>query len=114
MRRKVTNRNIVTADPIYDSIKVSKLINRIMEEGKKNAARKIVYGALDVIKEKNKVDNPMEIFELAIRNASPTVEVRSRRVGGANYQVPHEVRPERRITLAMRWIIESAKSKKGS
>lgn len=84
-----------------------------MEEGKKNAARSIVYGALDFIKEKTKNDNPVEIFETALKNAGPTLEVRSRRIGGANYQVPREVRPERRQALAMRWIIDAARSKKG-
>jgi small subunit ribosomal protein S7 len=114
MRRKVTNRNIVGPDMTYDSVKVSKLINQIMQEGKKNTARKIVYGALNEIKEKAKVENPMEIFELAIKNTSPVMEVRSRRVGGANYQVPIEVRPERRLALSIRWIIDAAQSKKGS
>ena len=84
-----------------------------MEEGKKNAARSIVYGALDFIKEKTKNDTPIEVFEMALKNAGPTLEVRSRRIGGANYQVPREVRPERRQALAMRWIIDAARSKKG-
>lgn len=113
MRRKVKNRNIPRPDLVYNSDKVSKFINYVMEEGKKNTARKIVYGAFDVIKEKQKVDNPLEVFETAIRNASPAMEVRSRRVGGANYQVPREVRPERKQSLAFRWIIDAAASKKG-
>ena len=83
-----------------------------MERGKKNTARKIVYGAFDAVKEEAKTD-PLEVFEAALKNAGPTMEVRSRRVGGANYQIPREVRPERRQALGMRWIIEAAKGKKG-
>ncbi len=113
MRRKVKNRNYPKPDFVYDSTKISKFMNCIMEEGKKNAARSIVYGALDFIKEKTKNDTPIEVFETALKNAGPTLEVRSRRIGGANYQVPREVRPERRQALAMRWIIEAARSKKG-
>ena len=83
-----------------------------MERGKKNAARKIVYGAFDIIKEDTKKE-PLEVYELALTNVGPLTEIRSRRVGGANYQVPHEVRPERRLALALRWMIEAAKNKKG-
>ena len=114
MRRKVKNRNEVGPDMVYNSVKVEKFINYVMERGKKNTARKIVYGSFDVIKEKTNTKNPLEVFDLALKNAGPTVEVRSRRVGGANYQVPREVRQERRLALAMRWILSSAKSKKGS
>jgi len=113
MRRKVKNRNIVTAEAKFNSEAVGKFINYCMWSGKKETARRVVYGALDVIKEKAKTENPMEIFDTALKNAGPTVEVRSRRVGGANYQVPREVRPERRSFLAMRWIIDAARSKKG-
>lgn len=113
MRRKVRNRNIAEPDLVYNSEKVGKFINYVMKSGKKSAARKIVYGALDVIKEKQKVADPIEIFENAIRNVSPGMEVRSRRVGGANYQVPREVRPERKQALAFRWLIQAASSKKG-
>lgn len=113
MRRKVKNRNYPKPDFVYNSTKISKFTNCIMERGKKNAARSIVYGALDLVKEKTKSDNPFEVFENALKNAGPTLEVRSRRIGGANYQVPREVRPERRQALAMRWIIEAARSKKG-
>ncbi len=114
MRRKVKNRNMVSPDTIYQSEKISKFINSIMVSGKKNAARNIVYKAMDVIKEKAKVEDPMLVFNEAMNNVSPAMEVRSRRVGGANYQVPREVRPERKQALAIRWIIESARSKKGS
>jgi small subunit ribosomal protein S7 len=113
MRHKVTNRNIPKADIQYNSTRVEKFINCIMWEGKKETARGIVYGAFDIIKEKTGSD-ALEVFELALRNAGPLTEVRSRRVGGANYQVPREVRPERRLALAIRWIIEAARSKKGA
>ncbi len=112
MRHKVTNRNIPVADSIYNSAKVSKLINYVMLAGKKDAARKIVYKCFDLIKEKTNQD-PIEVLETALKNAGPVAEVRSRRVGGANYQVPREVRPERRLALAMRWIKEEARNKKG-
>jgi len=112
MRRKVTNRNIVTPDSTYDSVKVGKLINYVMDSGKKNAARSIVYGAFDVIKEKTTTD-PVEVFETALKNTGPTMEVRSRRVGGANYQIPREVRPERRLYLSLKWLIDAARAKKG-
>jgi len=91
---------------------VAQLINYVMERGKKNVARRIVYQALDVVKTKGAGD-PREILEMAIQNVGPQLEVRSRRVGGANYQVPHEVRPERRLALALRWIIGAAKGKSG-
>lgn len=114
MRRKITNRNIVEPDIIYNSQKLAKFINNIMLNGKKETARKSVYKAFDIIKEKTGNPNPLEIFDTAIKNASPMVEVRSRRIGGANYQVPREVRPERRTALAMRWIITAARGKKGA
>ncbi|OHA86974.1 MAG: 30S ribosomal protein S7 [Candidatus Zambryskibacteria bacterium RIFCSPLOWO2_01_FULL_39_39] len=113
MRGAVKNRNIAGPDIIFNSQKVEKFINYVMQEGKKNTARKIVYTAFDLIKEKAKVENPMEVFDTALKNAGPTMEVRSRRVGGANYQVPREVRPERRTYLSMKWIIDAAKNKKG-
>ncbi|KKT36874.1 MAG: 30S ribosomal protein S7 [Candidatus Nomurabacteria bacterium GW2011_GWB1_44_12] len=89
MRRKVKNRNIPGEDLVYNSTKVAKLINYIMERGKKNTARAIVYEAFDIIKEKKKDLEPLEVFELALKNTGPLMEIRSRRVGGANYQVPH-------------------------
>ncbi len=113
MRRKVKNRNIVGPDISFNSTKVEKFINYCMEQGKKNAARKIVYGAFDLIKKDAKVESPIEVFDTALKNTGPTVEVRSRRVGGANYQVPREVRPERRMYLSMKWIIDAARNKKG-
>ncbi len=112
MRRKVTNRNIVKPDLTYNSATLGKFINYMMWSGKKSVAEKIVYGALDIIKEKTGKE-PLEIFDEAVRNASPAIEVRSRRIGGANYQVPREVRPERRQSLAFRWIRDAARAKKG-
>ncbi len=113
MRRKVNNRNMPGPDPLYNSERLQKFINNVMWDGKKTAASKVVYGAFDIIKEKTANPNPIEIFDLAIKNASPVMEVRSRRIGGANYQVPREVRPERRLALATRWIIGAARSGKG-
>jgi len=112
MRRPTKKIERLSPDHQYQSLKVEKLINYIMERGKKNVARTLVYKAFALVKEKTK-EEPLEIFETALRNVSPQVEVRSRRVGGANYQVPHEVRPERKQALAFRWIIEAAKGKKG-
>ena len=98
----------------YGSVEVERLINYIMLRGQKETSRKIVYGAFDEIKNaKEGGGDPVEIFETAVRNAGPQMEVRSRRVGGANYQVPREVRPERRLALALRWLIASARSQKG-
>jgi small subunit ribosomal protein S7 len=114
MRYKITNRNIPKPDIKFGSARLEKFINCIMWAGKKETARAIVYGAFDIIKEKTGNDQPLEIFELALKNAGPLTEVRSRRIGGANYQVPREVRPERRLALAIRWIIEAARSKKGA
>lgn len=104
---------MVKPDRTYQSEKLSKFINHIMLHGKKETARKIVYGALEEIKKTEKVENPIETFDLALKNAGPQMEVRSRRVGGANYQVPREVRPERRQFLAMTWIIDATNAKKG-
>ena len=114
MRHKVNNRNIPKPDNQYDSVRVEKFMNCIMWDGKKETARGIVYGAFEIIKEKTGNDKPLEVFELALKNAGPLTEVRSRRIGGANYQVPREVRPERRLALAIRWIIEASRSKKGA
>ncbi len=98
---------------MYNSARLQKFMNNIMWDGKKTTATKVVYDAFDIIKEKTGNPNPLEVFDTAMRNASPVMEVRSRRIGGANYQVPREVRPERRIALATRWIIGAARSGKG-
>ena len=113
MRRKVKNRNIVGADFMYNSVKLEKFINYVMWSGKKETSRKIMYQAFEVIKEKTGNPNPLEIFDLAMKNAGPLTEVRSKRIGGANYQVPREVRAERRLALAMRWIRDAARKGKG-
>ena len=113
MRRKVTNKNIVRPDYVYNSEKLEKFINYIMWSGKKETARKVMYMAFEVIKEKTGNPNPLEVFDLALKNAGPLTEVRSKRIGGANYQVPREVRPERRLALSMRWIRDAARGGKG-
>ena len=110
-RGKYEKRKIL-ADPVYNSIVVEKFINHIMKRGQKNTARKIVYGAFNVLKEKTKKE-PLEVFEKAIENASPLLEVRPKRIGGATYQVPREVQGDRKMALATRWIINGARSRKG-
>jgi len=112
MPRKKKEKRIIPPDPLYNNITVSKFVNYIMRKGKKEKARKIVYGAFKVIKTKTQKD-PLEVFELAIKNASPLLETRPRRIGGATYQVPREVKSERKLILAFRWIIQGAKTKKG-
>lgn len=97
----------------FNSTKVEKFINSVMWDGKKSTARKVVYDAFDIIQEKTKVESPLEVFEEALRNVGPAMEIRSRRVGGANYQVPREVRPERKQALAYRWILAAARARKG-
>jgi small subunit ribosomal protein S7 len=109
-RRAEIQPRPVDADPVYSSRLVSQLVNRVMLDGKKSTAEKIVYGALDIIKSKSNKD-PIEVFGQAVQNVKPVVEVKSRRVGGANYQVPVEVRPVRRVALAMRWIREAAQKR---
>jgi small subunit ribosomal protein S7 len=100
----------VLPDPVFNKIMVSKLVNYIMCKGKKSVAEKIVYGAFDVIKEKIKAD-PIEVFDQAMVNVRPSVEVRSRRIGGATYQVPMEVRDVRSVALALRWIVNSSQGR---
>jgi len=118
MRRPIKNKKQVVADREYNSVNVAKLINYIMLDGKKNVARKVVYGAFDIIKNTKDEDgkgnlDAIMVFDTALANVRPSMEVRSRRVGGANYQVPVEVRKERQLSLALRWIIAAAKAKKG-
>lgn len=98
----------VLPDPVYHSKTVTKFINKVMLSGKKSVAQRVVYDAFDAIREKTGKD-PLEVFETALRNVMPTLEVRARRVGGANYQVPVEVRPERRQTLGIRWLVNYAR-----
>lgn len=112
MRRRVKNRNIVKPDYKFGSLAIEKFVNYVMKGGKKSVARKIVYSSLGEIAKQTKKD-AFQIFEQAIKNTTPLLEVRSRRVGGANYQVPREVAPNRGMSLSMRWIIRAAESKKG-
>ena len=102
-RKGNTPKRTVLPDPVYNDVVVSKLINNIMLDGKKGVAQKIVYGAFDIIAEKTG-NNPLEVFEQAMENVMPVLEVKARRVGGATYQVPMEVRAERRQTLGLRWL----------
>ena len=112
MRRATKIKKHSVPDYKYKDPLVGKFINYIMRQGKKSVAQKVVYKAFDIIKEKTKSD-PLALFEKAIRNVSPSLEVKSKRVGGANYQVPQPVRAERKIQLTFRWIIKAANSKKG-
>jgi small subunit ribosomal protein S7 len=112
MRRKKKQKREIAEDPVYNSVTVEKFINHVMEKGKKTKARKIVYDAFEIIKQKTQKE-PLEIFDLAIANASPFLEIKPKRIGGATYQVPREVRGDRKLTLATRWIIKAAQSKKG-
>jgi small subunit ribosomal protein S7 len=112
MRRKKKVKRTILPDPLYNNILVSKFINHVMKRGKKEKARKIVYQAFEIIKEKTKKE-PLEVFQKALENVRPLVEVTPRRIGGATYQVPKEVPIERGQFLAMKWILEAARSKKG-
>ena len=113
MRRTHKPTSRLIPDLAFQSLEVEKFINYVMERGKKNLARTIVYRAFEIIQTKTKTD-PVEIFKSAVKNVAPQMEVRSRRVGGANYQVPHEVREERKLALALRWILGSARARSGS
>ncbi len=112
MRRKRNYKRDHGPDSVYDSVAVGRFINYVMEGGKKSVAEKVVYDAMDLIAKKTK-EAPLTVFEKALDNVTPSMEVKSRRIGGANYQIPMEVRPERKFFLASNWIIEAAKSKKG-
>jgi small subunit ribosomal protein S7 len=111
VRRKQKAKKPILPDPRYQNAMAAKFINYLMSDGKKNTARNVLYGAFDILEKQDK--DPLEIFDMAIKNVTPTVEVRSRRIGGANYQVPREVRGERKMSLAFRWIIKAAQSRKG-
>jgi len=112
MRRNRAIKRPMMPDPRYKNVLVSRLINTIMQRGKKGTARRVVYTAFDTIKDRIKKD-PIEVFDAAMANVGPNVELKARRVGGANYQIPIEVRGERKMALAMRWIIDAANAKKG-
>jgi len=113
MRRPLKNKHPRRPDPVYKSEAVTRFINTVMLDGKRDTARKVVYDAMELLKKGDAEANALEIFETAIRNISPLMEVRSRRVGGANYQVPREVPQQRRVSLAYRWLINAARNKKG-
>ena len=112
MRKRRAEKRDVLPDALYNSKVVTKLINAVMQDGKKGTAEKIVYEAFDQIKEKTG-KNPEEVFNAAMENIMPLLEVKSRRVGGSNYQVPIEVRPDRRQTLGLRWLIQYSKNRSG-
>jgi small subunit ribosomal protein S7 len=109
-RRRVAAKREIIPDPKFHSARLAKFINHVMESGKKAVAERIVYGALDIVADKSK-EEPIEMFEKALENIQPMVEVKSRRVGGATYQVPVEVRPLRQNALAMRWLVEFSRKR---
>ena len=109
-RKRVISKREIVPDPKYKSVLVAKFVNNLMKKGKKNTAQSIFYGSFDIISEKTKQD-PLGVFQKAVENVKPAVEVKSRRVGGSTYQVPTEVRPSRRQALSMRWIIAYARER---
>ncbi|WP_018131276.1 30S ribosomal protein S7 [Effusibacillus pohliae] len=109
-RKGPVPRREITPDPVYNHEMVARLINKVMKDGKKGLAERIVYGAFEKVREKAGKD-PVEVFETALKNVMPVLEVKARRVGGANYQVPVEVRPERRTTLGIRWLVNYARQR---
>ena len=111
-RRRAVKRQI-DPDPIFNSLVLAKFINKLMIDGKKSTARKIIYNAIDKFAKKIKAEDPMAAFEQALENAKPTLEVKSRRIGGATYQVPVEIPADRRTSMAMKWIIQYAQEKVG-
>jgi small subunit ribosomal protein S7 len=112
-RRRRAEKRVVEPDPVYKSETLARFINKIMQRGKKSLARRIVYTALEKFSKKVNTENALDAFEQALENAKPSLEVKSRRIGGATYQVPIEIAPHRRTALAMRWIIKHSKDKAG-
>ena len=112
MRRRTADRRKIDPDVRYNNVKVQTFINHVLKKGKKNVAANLVYGAFDIMAEKTGKD-PVELFEQAMQNASPRMEVRPRRIGGATYQIPMEVPTHRQFTLATRWLLEAARARKG-
>ena len=110
-RRRVAEKRSILPDPKYGDQVLAKFINMVMRSGKKSTAEKIVYGALDEMSSRNKGADPLELFNKALSNVKPVIEVKSRRVGGATYQIPIEVRSDRSMALAMRWLVDSAKKR---
>ena len=113
MRRKAKIKFHLEPDPKYQSELAGKFVNYLMYDGKKATSRKVFYDALELLKTKTKGEDPLKVFSKAVQNVSPVLEIRSRRVGGATYQVPREVRPERKVALSFRWILAAARAKKG-
>ena len=113
MRRRRPEKRIIIPDPVYNDLIVAKFINNVMDAGKKSLAEKIFYNSINLVESKAKVKDGLEIFRKALENVAPLLEVKSKRIGGATYQVPIEVSENRRQALAMRWIISYAKSRKG-
>jgi small subunit ribosomal protein S7 len=113
MRKRQATKRTHKPDAIYGSVAVARFINYLMKDGKKSTAEKVFYDAMNIIKGKVKGEEPLAVFEKALENVTPQQEVRSRRIGGANYQIPQDVRPERRFILASRWIVESARRTSG-
>jgi small subunit ribosomal protein S7 len=111
-RRTRPERRIIPPDPRYNSSQLQGFINKVMHDGKKSTAERVVYGAFDIINSQTGRD-PLDVFQTAMRNATPVLEVKPRRVGGATYQVPMDIRPERRNALAMRWILNAARARRG-
>jgi len=114
MRRRRPEKRKVLPDPLFGDIVVTKFINNLMLDGKKSIAEKIFYNAIKIVEEKMKSKEGLEVFKKALQNVSPTLEVKSKRIGGATYQVPMEIAPNRKSALAMRWIISFSKSRKGN
>lgn len=112
-RRRRAEKRTISPDPIFNSLVIAKFINKVMIDGKKSTARKIVYKAIEKFSKQIKAENDFDAFEQALDNAKPSLEVKSRRIGGATYQVPIEIAPNRRLALAMRWIINYARAKPG-
>ena len=112
MRGKQAPKREIQGDPRYNNVDIAKFINYIMNKGKKSVAQKVVFGCFDIIKEKTKQD-PRHVFNKALKQVSPLLEIRGKRVGGANYQIPYQVRGTRRFNLGCRWLIEAAKARKG-
>jgi len=113
MRRRRPEKREILPDPVYGDLIVAKFINNLMKQGKKSLAEKIFYQSIDKIKKQGKVDDGIELFKKALENVAPVLEVKSKRIGGATYQVPIEISEDRRMALAMRWIIGYSKSRKG-
>ena len=114
MRRRRPEKRKIVPDPVYGDLVVAKFVNNLMRDGKKSVAERIFYNSLKLISKKEKTDTPLDVFSKALKNAAPVVEVKSKRIGGATYQVPIDIPDNRRMALAMRWIISFARSRKGN